>query len=464
MRTALRVAVAVGPYTLQVSSSISRQESETPNMKLRAALCCLAASGLLLSACSDDSGTIDDPSAEPAASESTEEAQAEAFDPPKEFDDTAGVALPEETVLSKMNTTGVNVQELPAALVGTKAFITSAERLQVVDTVTGEALPDVVPQSGTPMDPMVATGLVGENPYEAPIAVDSGGTALVVVPFIVSGDDGHYDLDVVAVDAASGEVAFSVPIELPVLTFSGYAHAEAMGESGGVVVIGVGDQYTVAVDLAAKALAWENPMVPEVVTGDVVIGMSPDAETYAYDALLIADGSPKWQGKDLGLADIASTYQLSAAGPNYFVVLGSNYSLENGQLPYDMLFDAATGDVVRQDDRDLSGYECRFDGLETVICFYRSPEFWVGAMDAATGEWLWETTETAPGVNVTAVWHGIVYGIGTSGPAALDARTGADTGTAPGVAPYVVNEYTAIADTVTGQWGAGGVSAYPAIG
>ena len=434
-------------------------------MRIRAALCCLAASGLLLSACSDDSGTIDDPASEAAASESAEEAAAEAFDPPKQFDPAAGLPLPQETVLSKMNTTGVNVQELPAALVGTKAFIASAERLQVVDATTGEALPDVVPPTGTPMDPMVATGLVGENPYEAPLAVDSGAATLVVAPFIVSGDDGHYDLDVVAVDAATGEIAFDVPVELPVLTFSGYAHAEAMGESGGVVVIGVGDQYTVAVDLAAQALAWESPMGPEIVTGDVVIGPSSSGE-YTRDALLIADGTPKWQGKDLGLAEISATYALYPAGPNYFVVLGSNYSLENGQLPYDMLFDAATGEVVRQDDRDLSGHECRFDRLETVVCFYRSPDFWVGAMDATTGEWLWETTETAPGVNVTAVWHGVVYGVGASGPAALDARTGADTGTAPGVAPYVVNEYTAIADTdtETGTWGDGGVSAYPATG
>jgi hypothetical protein len=419
---------------------------------------------MLLSACSDDPGTIDESGGDATTAEAAEEpAQAQAFDPPKQFDAAAGVALPEEAVLSKMNTTGVNVQELPVALVGTKAFIASAERLQVVDTATGEALPDVVPPTGTPMAPMVATGLVGENPYEAPLAVDSGGTSLVVAPFIVSGDDGDYDLDVVAVDAVTGEVAFDVPVDLPQLTFNGYAHAEALGESGGVVVIGVGDQYTVAVDLAAQALAWESPMAPDAVSGDVVIG-STDTGGYGRDALLIADGTPKWQGKDLGLDGLGGTYTIAAAGPNFFVVLGSNYTLTNGQQPYDMLFDTATGEVVRQDERDLSGHECRFDGMETVVCFYRSPDNWVAAMDAETGEWLWETTATAPGVNVTAVWHGVVYGVGSSGPATLDARTGADTGTAPGVAPYVVNEYTAIADTVAGEWGGGGVSAYPAIG
>ncbi|MEU6249124.1 PQQ-binding-like beta-propeller repeat protein [Glycomyces sp. NPDC047010] len=432
-------------------------------MKIRAALCCLAASGFLLSACSDDSGTIDEPDESATSQAAEEEAEAQAFDPPKEFDAGAGVALPPEAVQSKMNTTGVNVQRLPVALVGTKAFIATAGYLQIVDPATGEAFPDVVPASGTPMAPIVTTGMVGENPYEAPLAVEAGGTSLLVAPFIVTGTDGNYDLDVVGVDAASGEVAFDVPVDLPSISFSGYPHAEAAGESGGVVVISVGDQYTVAFDTAAQAKVWEKASAPTVVTGDVVISSSPSGD-YTYDAFAIADGSPRWQGKDIGLDDLYATYSIQAAGPNFFAVLGSNYTLTDGQLPYDMLFDAATGEPVAQDERDMSGVECRFDGQETVVCFYRGPDNWVAALDATTGEWLWDTETGVVGVNVTAVWHGVVYGVGANGPAALDARTGQDTGTAPGVAPYVVNEYAAVADTTTGTWGDGGVSVYPAIG
>lgn len=431
-------------------------------MKIRAALCCLAASGLLLSGCSDDSGTIDEPDEAATSAAAEEETEAQAYDPPKEFDFEAGVALPPEAVASKMNTTGSNVQALPVALVGTKAFIASAERLQVVDTATGEALPDVVPASGTPMPPMQTTGMVGENPFEAPLVIESGGTTLVIAPFIVQDAEYNYDLDVVAVDGATGEVVFDVPVELPALAYGGYEHAEAMGESGGVVLIKVFDVYTVAFDTATQSVAWEAELAPYLVSGDVVV--APSTETSSnYDGLLIADGTPKWANKDLA---IEGMFELQAAGPNFFVALGSHISLENGQEPYNMLFETATGNVVRQEDRDFASHECRFDGQETVVCFVRAPGFWMGALDAATGEWLWETTEAEPGINVTAVWHGIAYGLAdNTTPAALDVRTGQPTGTAPGVAPYVVNEYTAVADTVAGTWGdGGGVAAYPAIG
>ncbi|WP_374772667.1 hypothetical protein OG756_05520 [Streptomyces sp. NBC_01310] len=46
---------------------------------------------------------------------------------------------------------------------------------------------------------------------------------------------------------------------------------------------------------------------------------------------------------------------------------------------------------------------------------------------------------------VAAVWHGRVYGKTADGPLALDARTGAGLPTRPGVAPYLVNEYTGLA-------------------
>ncbi|MFB9662819.1 hypothetical protein ACFQS3_22095 [Glycomyces mayteni] len=431
-------------------------------MKIRAALCCLAASGLLLSACSEDSGTIDEPDGSATSQAAEEETEAQAFDPPKAFDADAGVALPAEAVQSKMNITGVNVQPLPVALVGTNAFIASVERLQVVDTATGEALPDVVPASGTPMSPQFATGMVGENMNEPPLVVESGGASIVVAPFLVTGADGNDDLDVVGVDGATGEVVFDVAVDVPGSELGGYSFAAAVGESAGVVVINVSDQYTVAFDTATEAKVWDNPTAPSAVTGDVAI-ISAVAGDYTYDAITIADGTPLWQGKDLGIADVDFA-SIQSAGPDYFLILGSNLTLTNGNMPYDSLFATATGEVVAQEERDMAGVECRLDGQETVVCFYRGPDNWVAAMDTATGEWLWDSETGIPGINVTAVWHGIAYGFDGTVPAALDVRTGERIEPAPMVAPYVVNEYTAVADTTTGTWGDGGVSAYPAIG
>ncbi|MGW7361563.1 hypothetical protein ACWGI0_34355 [Streptomyces sp. NPDC054802] len=46
---------------------------------------------------------------------------------------------------------------------------------------------------------------------------------------------------------------------------------------------------------------------------------------------------------------------------------------------------------------------------------------------------------------VTAAWHGRVYGRTEAGPVVLDARTGEDVEVDPGVAPVAVNEYGAVA-------------------
>ncbi|MFC3491080.1 hypothetical protein [Glycomyces rhizosphaerae] len=427
-------------------------------MKLRAALCCLAASGLLLSACSDDSGPIDEPAEESATAEEAEqEIDAEAFDPPMQFDTAAGVPLPEEAAAGNINLAGNAVQPLPVVLSGTKAFIASANQLQIVDTRNAEVLPAIAPQSGTPMDPAL-TVFAGDNPIQAPIVVNLDGKDLVVVPFLTTGEAvgtavAHQNLEVIAVDAATGEQAFSVVHELPVVEDgSTYENAVAKGETGGVVVVDLDiyQSYTVAVDLNAQAVAWESVFATEAVAGDTVVGIFGERDyNRHHGGLAIADGTVKWSDEDFGYES------LRPAGSKYVYGFGGFDYIDGGLY----LVEAATGAIVSLEAEERDQGLCRFDGLTTLIC--NDTWGWLGAVNTETGAFVWQIEPSAErsSVGITAVWHGAVYGNTDNGPVVLDALTGADAETAPGNAPWVVNEYGGIAEDPNGL-----VSAYPAIG
>ncbi|SDL20824.1 hypothetical protein SAMN05216298_3062 [Glycomyces sambucus] len=454
--------MAIGTYTDRVSPSVPGRKANDIIMKIRAALCCLAASGLLLaSACSDKSGTIEDPAEESAATsdEAVEEIEADPFDPPMRFDTAAGVPLPEEAAAGNINLAGNAVQPLPVALSGTKAFIASADRLQIVDAATAEALPAIVPESGTPMDPAL-TVFAGDNPIQAPIVVTLDGKDLVVVPFLTTGEAvgtavAHQSLELVAVDAATGAEAFRVVSELPIPEEDAegrYANAVAKGESGGVVVVDldVYPAYTVAVDLNAQAVAWEQVFATEAVAGDTVVGIPGERDfNRHHSGLAVADGTVKWDAPDFGYEN------LRPAGPKYVYGFGGYDHIDGGLY----LVEAATGTVTSLEAEERDSGTCRFDGQTTLVC--NDTWGWLGAVNTETGEWAWELDPTPErsSVGITAVWHGAVYGNAENGPVVLDALTGADAETAPGIAPWVVDEYVGIA-----QDPSGGVSTYPAIG
>ncbi|WP_392892960.1 hypothetical protein [Streptomyces sp. LN699] len=104
--------------------------------------------------------------------------------------------------------------------------------------------------------------------------------------------------------------------------------------------------------------------------------------------------------------------------------------------------------------------KCRYDGASAVVCFGREP---VVGVDASTGAILWQLPDekanrVAP--KVTAVWHGRVYGKTDNGTVALDSRTGTDLPTPPGIAPDLVNAFTGIAISASGD----DVTAYQSAG
>ncbi|MGW1917061.1 hypothetical protein ACWCQS_41945 [Streptomyces sp. NPDC002076] len=97
---------------------------------------------------------------------------------------------------------------------------------------------------------------------------------------------------------------------------------------------------------------------------------------------------------------------------------------------------------------DLASSKCVYDDRNALVCFGTGPEGLLAyGLDASNGKDLWQLPDQqadriAP--QVTAVWHGRVYGTTDHGTVTLDARTGKDLPN-PGVAPYLVNESAGLA-------------------
>lgn len=437
-------------------------------IQVRAGLGAATAAALLfISACSadGDGGVIDAASAEePTAAASSAAPELPAFDPPAKFDPAAPVAMPAEASDGKVSIGGTNILPLPVALNGTTAFIASVNQMQVVDATTGAILTAIQPEREAANQPGIGV-FVGSNPSEAPLIADIDGTAVVLVPFIVKREAAGtaapgVELELIAVDAATYEPAFTAEVDLPDWADDSYSpvNAVALAHSEGVVAVevsGTGRQ-TVGIDLATHEAVWTRDFGVDVVAGDTLVGWPVQGSTgleTGIAGLSIKDGEPKWQGN----MDYDG-HGLKPAGPKYFVSI-KDETLSSTEDAFNIV-DAATGTVVDSGVGDYALIDCQYDGADTTVCFRRG-EDWAGAFDANTSEWLWSlpdaaTSRIAP--MVTTVWHGAVYGLTENGPVVLDARTGADREVAPGAAPYLVNEYVGLADDEA----SGGVAAYPA--
>jgi hypothetical protein len=422
----------------------------------------VAATLLIVSGCSgDDGATIDSvESAEEPTTGAPAEPELPAFDPPTKFDAATPIAMPGEASDSKVSIGGTNILPLPVALSGTTAFIASVNQMLVVDTTTGETLATVTPELPAAYEPGMGV-FVGSNPSEAPLIAEVDGAELVLVPIVVTREAVGTEkpgvaLELLAVDAVSLEPAFTTAIDLPDWADDTYNQVNAvpLGVSDGVVALKVtgGGQHVVAVDLATHAIAWEQPFEAHAIAGDTIIGW-PGDYSEGLSGLAVKDGTPKWQGVQSFEFD---TFE--QAGPNFFVAM-KDETLSADEDTF-RIIDAETGTEVDKGVGDYALIECRYDGMDTTVCFRRG-EDWAGAFDANTGEWLWSlpgesTDRVAP--MVTTVWHGAVYGLTDNGPVVLDGRTGEDLEIAPGAAPYLVNEYVGIADDEA----TGGVAAFPA--
>jgi hypothetical protein len=344
----------------------------------------------------------------------------------------------------------------------------SGEELRFVDARTGATKHSVTPSHPLPKTPVRAM----------PTLTTVGGRATVLMPFLVETPaegttPGRLLLEVVSVDADSGEVGWRVELPLDGWTPPGAGsntttEVSFAGVDGGVGVILLandsvtnrkGDTY--ALDLASRRVLWHQAgFESSAVASGVVVGRKPGPGEYPKIAVLGLDvrtGQRKWASPR---AD-TTLVRVHPAGPAKVAVDGSD-----GGSKYVEIVDIASGRTtgVRQGagEANLDLTDCFHDGQSTVVCYDNGQ--WVSGLDVTTGEWTWTLAKSGGRLvpRVTGVWHGVVYGwVDNLRGVVLDAKTGADRETKPGTSPSVVNESFGI-----GPWpgGAHGSSIYPAIG
>ncbi|WP_399923215.1 hypothetical protein [Streptomyces kanamyceticus] len=247
-----------------------------------------------------------------------------------------------------------------------------------------------------------------------------------------------------ASDADSAKTLWRLPVRLPdwVDESSDRPTAAVVGGSGHMAVVRVSDdEHAVAygIDLDARRRVWtKDDYRAEGVAGGNAAGASikdgVHQRAIGYD---VTSGSEKWKGED--------SYELTVrqAGPYLVTALGRNYESGDG---YYRVLDGRSR-AVKRNQPTPGDSRCRYDAKETVVCG-QGNESTAYAMDAKSAKMLWQLPDKkadriAP--EVTAVWHGRVYGKTCKAAVVLDARSGDDVAVQPGLAPLMVNESVALA-------------------
>ncbi|MFG2298483.1 hypothetical protein [Streptomyces sp. NPDC048603] len=393
------------------------------------------------------------------------------YDPPAKFDTEAGVLMPWEStsgLLTFARGTWLGDGRIPVALHKDKAYIATLDRLLAFNTTTGSLTATI-----TPTAEALRVLDKGNRNNAAPPVITPGANPLVLTPFFVrqpgAGTQAPRELiELTATDASSDKVAWRLPLALPSWTKEGRAHfVSVVGatETVAVVTVSTGDSplfsaaTTYGIDLATRRVLWTKDlfkataMTENIVAGELETGSTYEAAA-GYDLLT---GAERWRGDDRYSLDVKT------AGPHLLLVQArhkNDYLLKVRQF-----LDAETGTVKREVPEDFAGSRCDHDGKTTIVCSWDLGNLYkVRAFNDRTASPMWQLPDqTANRIapRVTAVWNGRVYGKTDDGPLALDAQTGADLPTQPGVAPFLVNGYTGLALSPAPE---DDLTAYPATG
>lgn len=391
------------------------------------------------------------------------------FDPPVRFDTANSVPLPAEAGQGRINLGGRVSGPLPVTLYRTTAYIAAVDNLQVVDTRTGRVTATIRPHRGT----VDTDSYGGGKTVQPPALTDVDGKSIVVVPFVVriagSGTTpSHRGVEVVSIDTSTGREVANALVDLESWADEPWVRvvAATVGTHGPTAVLRVSgsrlssktDAY--AVDLSDGRTVWgQSGFTASAVIDSVTVGaQAQDAGGISLKVTGVAvdDGRVLWT-----MPTTYSSASAAAAGPSIAAVIATDYSSGRQSLS---LVDAVTGAVRQTDTNGYTSVDCYYDGASITVC--TGNEFsdpWAAAFDTTSLKWLWslpdsETNRVSP--DVTAIWHGAVYGTTENGPVVLDARTGSDRSTDSGAAPYVVNGSVGIGIGPTDSE----VRAYPASG
>ncbi len=302
---------------------------------------------------------------------------------------------------------------LPVLLYRTTVVVAAADHLSVVDALSGK-----VRSTLRPPDEPAGTRAA------APVLAQVDGHTLAVAALPVT-KAGRRAVDLLALDISTGQTLWTLPIDVTATV------AVPVGVHDRTLLLTAGGT-TYAVDLAARKVVWSKEFAADLVIGDVVVG----GGAHGAVALSISDGGQRWTSR------AGTQVYVRSGGPDLIVTTGGSA----GAYFFDLL-DPATGTPrYSSGGGGSAALQCRYDEQAAIVCWQEANgSRWVGGFDPTTGQSRWQLPDDPASPTVTQVWHGAVYGYTAAGPVVLDAHTGADRNTSPGLAPYLVDEYVGIA-------------------
>jgi outer membrane protein assembly factor BamB len=364
----------------------------------------------------------------------------------------------------------------PVALAGTTAFVTTGTSTVVVDTTSGHVIGHIAAVHSVPKPPGQDQAFAGGAAPPALIEPLQGRqTALVGYVAEIPGHGTTPPALALEVDAldTSAHRLWTLTTALPgqpsdLTSTPGPAFVGAFGKT---IVVAEGDSedgyLSEAIDLGTRRRIWQNrSFLADATVGGAVIGTidtsSPSSQganatligTGVHLASLdIRTGRTVWQQRQT-----VTDAQVQSGGPRALFE-ARDYS---GNDVIELL-DPNTGkaDVLFKRTGQVGGppWTCTFDGRSAYVCSDTIGAGQAFALDASTGETLWQLPDKAQNriaPKVTTAWHGAVFGTTRSGPVVLDARSGRDLNDTPGIAPILVDPYVGVADS------GNGLEAYPA--
>ncbi|MDN3294632.1 PQQ-binding-like beta-propeller repeat protein [Streptomyces ficellus] len=440
-------------------------------MRSRRPLTALATAALIggaLTACggSDEAGAGGGgqagPKASPSASASPSPAPRKSYDPPVRFDARKDTRLPDALKVSPEDVGQTRFSRASFALHKGIAYAADGKRVSAYDTANGKVVWSA-PLSDRPVAEVpvpVVVQLPGRTVVIAAVRTVTGGTG--------TSKESASSTAVVAFDPRSGAKQWSEVIDAPGMLIGADSSAAVFSDEGSVW----------ALDPATGKKLWDKQgagLTDPVYSGGAVIGVvksseeikvEPHDQPFTPEFTRLVGLSPKDGGTLWEQYARSNTLKARSIGTGT-VQVEATYSSPFGDFGDDSVdvIDARTGKprvrLPLDGSTDTEDWVCAFDERGVVVCGIAYTYERVHAYDAISGKQLWALpTEDRKSLEVTAVWHGAVYGeVEGGGPVVLDARTGADREVKPGVAPALVDGTVGL---VKGNMGS--LEAYPAVG
>ncbi|MET9607249.1 PQQ-binding-like beta-propeller repeat protein [Streptomyces sp. NPDC006512] len=338
---------------------------------------------------------------------------------------------------------------------GTTAYASSAGEVKAVGALDSKERWSIKPQGQPEQDSSYGTG-----PVARPTLVQIDGKAAVLAAFAVvvpgSGTTpSRAAIEITAVTAESGTRLWTATVDKPDRQSGGVV---LIGSDGTTAVVRVGGSTTIGISLTTRQTVWTaKGFYGEIVDRGIVVGRG---EGTKVTGLAITDGKEAWTNRE-------SALELNSVGAGLFTANLSGISTRPQNSA--ALLDVSTGRPPAGMDEKALGeptdLSCLHDQRSTIVC---TADKGVFALDATTFKELWtidrkDKSRLLP--EVTTAWHGAVYAATTNGTVVLDALTGKDKATDPGLAPTEVNGYVGLSGTnprnlnTTGE-----ITAHPAVG